>query len=600
MKKTKNLLKYRKSIKIKRNYRKSIKKLKGGKKTRRNNKLRKKTKLRGGGKKPEETNADKSEWVNEAKIDTPKKTDWWCSKCSQDKIKLYWNTMIKFLKEHKHITKPTNKQVVNLIIEERNTRRVFNKKKYKSEGFNDTFSPEEKNLFHLKYMAVKMENNIKAKEADHKKTLEATGTNIEPRIIKGSHVKRIGKKIGEGAFGEVFKAALDESNDGGVPEYLVACKSVTDPTGNGVADLVQEAMIMAQVGIHENLVSLIGVSEDPPLLIMQLCEHGSLKSQLIIRPFGKGVLAPTNKGGIPPKIESDIALDIAKGMEHLLGKNVVHRDLAARNILLNSRLTCKVADFGLSRVFDSDPETKENVYASTAGVFPMRWTAPEAMETLKFSEKTDVWSFGIVLLEIVTDGDKPLKDLTDDKVIPQVQGGYTPPKPVGCSDKMYAVMKTCWNRNPLDRPSFAKLVETFSEDDFGGLGPSEITNNHNRPRTRKTPSGSRYTGYNFPSSAGPSAGARAGIYATGEQYDEDGYVMPGNSTTQSTKIYPTNKNNVEVINESGAYVMPGNAPQQQQLYAVNTEGTTKTTKTANTNKASNEINLKCEVVTKTK
>jgi hypothetical protein len=147
----------------------------------------------------------------------------------------------------------------------------------------------------------------------------ASGVKVSnlPREIHRSCVVK-SDKIGEGAFGEVFKAVLDESKHGGVPGYLVACKSVTDPSGEGAQDLLQEATIMGQVGMHDNLVSLIGVvtSGTPLLNVIAVCEHGSLKSHLEKRTLGEGKLA-AKPGALPPKIDADIAWEIARGMMHL-------------------------------------------------------------------------------------------------------------------------------------------------------------------------------------------------------------------------------------------------------------------------------------------
>jgi surface protein len=273
------------------------------------------------------------------------------------------------------------------------------------------------------------------------------------------------EKIGEGAFGEVFKGILDETSNNGVPGYPVACKSVADATGDGADDLLQEATVMAQIGHHVNLVSLIGVitSGVPLLIIIALCEHGSLKSQLEKRVLGEGKLV-AKPGALAPKIDADIGLDIAQGMQHLVKHHLVHRDLAARNVLLNSQLVAKVADFGLSRAFSA--EEGKDYYKSTAGMMALRWTAPEAMTTLKFSMKTDVWSFGIVLLEIATDGDLPIKELTNAEIMAKMQSGYQTPQPDGCSDGMFAVMCRCWALDPAARPSFLELVDLFREDDF--------------------------------------------------------------------------------------------------------------------------------------
>jgi serine/threonine protein kinase len=304
---------------------------------------------------------------------------------------------------------------------------------------------------------------------NHRRDSITAGT-LLPREIPRSCITK-SEKVGEGAFGEVFKGVLDETSHGGVPGYLVACKSVTDATGDGAADLLQEATIMAQVGVHLNLVSLIGVvtSGVPLLIIIALCEHGSLQSQLKKRALGDGKLVAATRGALPPKLDVDLAIEIAMGMNHLVEHNLVHRDLAARNVLLDSALVAKVADFGLSRAFSGESE----YYKSTNGMMALRWTAPEAMTTLKFSVKTDVWAFGIVLLEIYQNGDTPLKGKFNAEVMAAVQSGYKSPKPPRCPPLMYDVMCSCWDLVPAKRPLFTELVATMKQDEFADLAPSE-------------------------------------------------------------------------------------------------------------------------------
>jgi serine/threonine protein kinase len=110
---------------------------------------------------------------------------------------------------------------------------------------------------------------------------------------------------------------------------------------------------------------------------------------------------------VDTKNKMQFAAEIACGMDHLNAEKFIHRDLASRNVLLASGkshtgLVCKVADFGLSRGTSNDAENaaSEHYYRSSAGVFPVRWTSPEAMETLKFTWASDVWSFGIVVVEM--------------------------------------------------------------------------------------------------------------------------------------------------------------------------------------------------------
>jgi serine/threonine protein kinase len=292
------------------------------------------------------------------------------------------------------------------------------------------------------------------------------------------------EKIGEGAFGEVFQGVLDEHKYGGVPGYLVACKSVTDSTGEGAHDLLQEATIMAQVGVHANLVSLIGVvtSGTPLLVIIALCSHGSLKAQLEMRALGEGELAG-EEGALPPKIDADIALEIAQGMQHLVEHHLVHRDLAARNVLLDAALVCKVADFGLSRAFADDED--HDYYKSTTGMMALRWTAPEAMSTMKFSSKTDVWAFGIVLLEIEINGATPMKELTNAQLVASLQSGYKATKPKQCSDAMYLLMCKCWDLNPALRPTFAELIKMLAEDEFHTHAVKGVAKKKKKKQTRQ-------------------------------------------------------------------------------------------------------------------
>jgi fyn-related kinase len=125
----------------------------------------------------------------------------------------------------------------------------------------------------------------------------------------------------------------------------------------------------------------------------------------------------------------------------------------------------KVADFGLARVV----KDVQNIYAAREGTkFPIKWTAPEAAIYNKFSVKSDVWSFGIVLTEIVTYGRIPYPSMTNQEVLQQVSNNYRMSQPANCPDRLYQIMLNCWKRNPEERPTFESLkykLENFFEDD---------------------------------------------------------------------------------------------------------------------------------------
>jgi hypothetical protein len=307
-------------------------------------------------------------------------------------------------------------------------------------------------------------------------TLDST---VTPREIRRGCLDFV-RKIGSGAFGEVWMATIDEKQ---VPEYHVAVKTVLNQDSEGAQDLLTEAFVMAHVGSHLNLVSMIGVvtTGSPYLLVLSYCDNGSLLSFISKRAADGTPISATQK--------LSFAWQSSAGVGHLISKEFIHRDLAARNVLVASGkatggLVCKVADFGLSRVGE-DGRDGDQYYRSQRGVFPVRWTAPEAIETLVFNEKTDVWSFGILLFELVSDGDKPYLDLKSNAdVLKFVLTGGHPTEPAGCSSNMFEIMRSCWEADPAKRPPFSALVREFNRmhdeavmitDDNGGDGHDDFS-----------------------------------------------------------------------------------------------------------------------------
>ncbi|KAJ7320401.1 hypothetical protein JRQ81_019912, partial [Phrynocephalus forsythii] len=146
---------------------------------------------------------------------------------------------------------------------------------------------------------------------------------------------------------------------------------------------------------------------------------------------------------------------IASGMKYLSDMGYVHRDLAARNILVNSNLMCKVSDFGLSRVLEDDPEA---AYTTSGGKIPIRWTAPEAIAYRKFSSASDAWSYGIVMWEVMSYGERPYWEMSNQDVILSIEEGYRLPAPMGCPASLHQLMLHCWQKERNHRPKFTDIV----------------------------------------------------------------------------------------------------------------------------------------------
>ncbi|KAK0183094.1 hypothetical protein PV327_001166 [Microctonus hyperodae] len=246
------------------------------------------------------------------------------------------------------------------------------------------------------------------------------------------------EELGSGQFGVVRRGKWRGSID-------VAVKMMKEGTMSE-DDFIEEAKVMTKLQ-HQNLVQLYGVcSKDRPIYIVtEYMRHGSLLNYL--RRHEASLSA--NVG-----LLLDMCIQVCKGMAYLERHNYIHRDLAARNCLVGSENVVKVADFGLARYVLDDQ------YTSSGGTkFPIKWAPPEVLNYTRFSSKSDVWAYGVLMWEVFTCGKMPYGRLKNTEVVERVQRGIILEKPKACFKEVYEVMRKCWAHCPEVRPSFRVLKE---------------------------------------------------------------------------------------------------------------------------------------------
>ncbi|KAM4787843.1 ephrin type-A receptor 3 isoform 3-T3 [Cyanocitta cristata] len=258
----------------------------------------------------------------------------------------------------------------------------------------------------------------------------------------------IDKVVGAGEFGEVCSGRLKLPSK---KEISVAIKTLkVGYTEKQRRDFLGEASIMGQFD-HPNIIRLEGVvtKSKPVMIVTEYMENGSLDSFLRKHDAQFTVIQLVG-----------MLRGIASGMKYLSDMGYVHRDLAARNILINSNLVCKVSDFGLSRVLEDDPEA---AYTTRGGKIPIRWTSPEAISYRKFTSASDAWSYGIVLWEVMSYGERPYWEMSNQDVIKAVDEGYRLPPPMDCPAALYQLMLDCWQKDRNNRPKFEQIVSILDK-----------------------------------------------------------------------------------------------------------------------------------------
>ncbi|XP_065829429.1 uncharacterized protein [Oscarella lobularis] len=319
----------------------------------------------------------------------------------------------------------------------------------------------------------------------------ATETKIRKVAISPDRLK-IQDIIGEGNFGKVYKCLLDSSQ-------TVAAKSVkidpgSDPTKE-TQSFVMEALRMTDLN-HPNVMNLLGICWSPnsdnvrytsPLVVLPYMMLGDLRTHLRRKrikttTLSSGVTFSCDTGGtslksnepivgtnelttespLPTTVELvQFGYQVAKGMEYLSARGIVHRDLAARNCMVDWDLKIKVADFGLARALQ---EEKDYYRMNPKGArIPIRWCALESLTDGLFTIKTDTWSYGVTLWEIMSLGKMPYPGVAVQDIASLLEKGDRLDRPSNCPEEIYEVMNQCWLTEAGERPSFEKIVETLGD-----------------------------------------------------------------------------------------------------------------------------------------
>ncbi|KAF7657524.1 hypothetical protein LDENG_00025950 [Lucifuga dentata] len=264
--------------------------------------------------------------------------------------------------------------------------------------------------------------------------------------------------IGEGNFGQVIKAMIKKDGS----KMSAAIKMLKEfASENDHRDFAGELEVLCKLGQHPNIINLIGACENRGYLYIAIeyAPYGNLLDFLRKSRVLETDPAFAKEHGTASTLTSQqllqFAVDVATGMHYLSDKQFIHRDLAARNVLVGDSLVAKIADFGLSR--------GEEVYVKkTMGRLPVRWMAIESLNYSVYTTKSDVWSFGVLLWEIVSLGGTPYCGMTCAELYEKLPQGYRMEKPKNCDDEVYELMKQCWRDRPYERPPFSQISVQLS------------------------------------------------------------------------------------------------------------------------------------------
>jgi serine/threonine protein kinase len=270
--------------------------------------------------------------------------------------------------------------------------------------------------------------------------------------LRRADIEMEARPIAAGSYKTVYRGSLRITVSGGnsrqVPVAVLKMRQ---------GDVATEARMLLRICRPPRIVRFMGqcVEGNEELLLMEFAEHGSLSDAM-----------ETFEGKITFAHSMVILQQIAQAMEHLSSEGICHRDLAARNVLVFAfdeanvlRTSVKVSDYGMAA------ERFNRTHISLpSGDKPIRYMPPEALQKGRYSEKSDVWAFGVVCWEILTSGNIPYFEIDEIRIVTHVcNGGRLLRSQITgeCPAALWALVVSCWGTLPKDRPTFSELVFSF-------------------------------------------------------------------------------------------------------------------------------------------
>uniref|UniRef100_A0A8C4YST2 Ephrin type-A receptor 10 n=1 Tax=Gopherus evgoodei TaxID=1825980 RepID=A0A8C4YST2_9SAUR len=257
---------------------------------------------------------------------------------------------------------------------------------------------------------------------------------------------KIERIIGTGEFGEVCWGCLKLPSKRELPVAIQTLRA-------GCSDkqkrtFLAEASTMGQFD-HSNIIRLEGVITrgNTMMTVMEYMANGVLDS--FLRKH-EGQFTATQLTGM--------LHGIASGMKYLTEMGYVHKSLAAHKVLLNSNLVCKISGFR-----QSQEDKMETIFTTMSGKSLVLWSAPEAIQYHRFSSASDVWSFGIVMWEVMSYGERPYWDMSNQDVIKAIEDGFRLPPPMNCQPPLHQLMLDCWQKERNERPKFSHIHNILSK-----------------------------------------------------------------------------------------------------------------------------------------